>query len=498
MFGFRKQNKLSAQTKDIKTIWDLDGVPPFQEFYDFGICKWKSIYKGFYKPWHIIKCPTPAEPYGERKLLCMGMGQAICQEMASLIWSEKCTIRVALGDSETQPLDDFVNDVLKKNNFWTKLGKQIEQELALGGAAINVWYDGEIKLGYAMADQFIPTDWDNAGIKGGIFIHKKAKDGVYYTRLEWHQWTPEGEYKITNMLFKSPDQSILGDSAPLNEAYAGITPESIVENALESLFAYYSTANSNNIDDNSPLGVSIYSNALDTLFGLDITYDSLIRDFRLGKSRIIAPAWALKPTIDEHDNLVRMFDTDTETYEAINTGVDDTAGINFIAPPLRVNEHVEALNAHLSTLCLQTGFSSGTFTFDKATGLKTATEIISENSKTYKTIRAQQDQIKPAIEHVVRNILTLAQLYEIQWQGNNIAKLAALPYEIKITFDDSILQDRQTNINEGILLCTNGLMSKEAFMRDILNYTDEQVKAELQRIKNDNSVTGFDVNNLVV
>lgn len=492
MFEFLKKQKAA------RTIWDLQGVPPFQEFYNTGIDRWKQIYKGFYSPWHIIDCPTPSNAYAKRNLYRMGMGQALCKEMASLIWSEQCTIHVAQGDNDDQPLDDFVNDVLEKNNFWTKLGKQIEQSLALGGAAINAWYDGDVKLGYAMADQFIPTDWDNAGVKGGIFIHKKAKDGVYYTRLEWHQWTADGQYKITNMLFKSPNQSILGDPAPLGEAYAGITPETIVDSAPESLFAYYSTATSNNIDDNSPLGVSIYANALDTLHGLDITYDSLIRDFRLGKSRIVAPAWALRSIVDDHDNLVRMFDTHTEAYEGVNTGSDDTAGIQFIAPPLRVSEHVEALNAHLSTLCLQTGFSSGTFTFDRASGLKTATEIISENSKTYKTVQAQRDQIKPAIEHTVRNILTLAQLYDVRWKGKNIAQLAALPYEIKITFDDGILQDRQTNINEGLLLYNSGLMSKETYMREILNYTDEQIAAELQRIKNESTVMDFDVNNLVV
>lgn len=66
--------------------------------------------------------------------------------------------------------------------------------------------------------------------------------------------------------------------------------ETSLQGLTTSLFAYYRTAIANNIDENSPLGVSIYANALSTLKALDICYDSFIREFRLGKKRIIVPA----------------------------------------------------------------------------------------------------------------------------------------------------------------------------------------------------------------
>ena len=58
-------------------------------------------------------------------------------------------------------------------------------------------------------------------------------------------------------------------------------------------------------------------------------------------------------------------------------------------------------------------------------------------------------------------------------------------YEVKIQFDDSIIQDRQTNINEGILLVSSGLMSKTRFLTDPKygqGLTDEEAAAELKRI----------------
>ena len=83
----------------------------------------------------------------------------------------------------------------------------------------------------------------------------------------------------------------------------------------------------------------------------------------------------------------RYFDSTDEAYVAFKTDDTDALKIQDNTVSLRVTEHEQAINAFLSMLCLQVGFSAGTFTFDKASGIKTATEVISENSKTYKTIK---------------------------------------------------------------------------------------------------------------
>ena len=70
-------------------------------------------------------------------------------------------------------------------------------------------------------------------------------------------------------------------------------------------------------------------------------------------------------------------------------------------------------------------------------------------------------------------IVQVASLYDVHWNGTSIRTLSALGWETKVVFDDSILQDRQTNINEGILLANNGLMSKKRFLMEKLGYTEE-------------------------
>ena len=77
----------------------------------------------------------------------------------------------------------------------------------------------------------------------------------------------------------------------------------------------------------------------------------------------------------------------------------------------------------------------------------------------------------------------------MKWNGYSIKALASRGWETKVVFDDSILQDRQTNINEGILLIGNGLMSKKRFMVEKLGYTEEEAVQELMEIKKESSIS---------
>ena len=513
--------RTGAQTgiaREFKSVFELGGVPAFNQYYEFGIFIWKWLYRGFYKLWHIVPAPTIANPDNKRELYRMNIAKAICAEMASLIWGEECTVNVSMDgyeatDENPDPLNEFVQKVLGENALKEKMQESIEQALALGGAAMKVWSDvrrddegneipdtRRINIGYAMADQFVPTAWDNAKVTEGLFISRIAKNGYYYTRLEWHKWNGQ-TYTITNELYRSEmrkanqpgeDQDILGVRWPLADIYPYLEEETVIP-VSESLFTYWRTPIANNLDDNSPLGMSVYGNALETLHALDICYDSFVSEFRLGRKRIIVPARCIKSVIDPISGLpIRYFDATDEVYEALATDNPEDLKVQDNSVELRVEEHIRAINAFLSILCLQTGFSAGTFTFDQHTGLKTATEVVSENSKTYKTIKTVQNQLAPAIEHLVRNIVEVASLYEMDFEGRQVSELASGGYHVNITFDDGVTQDRQTNINEGVMLVGAGLMSKYTFLTDRKygqGLTPEQAEEELARIGEENKST---------
>ena len=300
-------------------------------------------------------------------------------------------------------------------------------------------------------------------------MSRTAKGKYWYTRLEWHRRTPNG-YAVDNELYRSDMetgitpgqlQDILGVRVQLSELYPDLEEHTEIP-LTDGLFAYFRTPVANNLDDNSPLGVSIYANALETLHALDICYDSFVSEFRLGKKRIIVPARCVRQVADPiTGQLRRYFDPRDEVYEAFASDDKDDLKITDGSVALRVEEHIGAMNAFLSILCLQLGFSANTFSFDEHGGLKTATEVVSENSKTFKTIRTVKNQLAPVLEKMVRTIIDVAALYGVTWQGQSVAALAAGGYEVKVTFDDSVTQDRQTNLNEGVMLVGAGLLQEE-------------------------------------
>lgn len=516
----KRMGASTGLSREFKDIFEVGGVPAFNQFYYFGIFPWHYVYKGFYSLWHKVAAPTIANPMGTRELFRLNMAKACCAELAGLLWGEKAQINVNLPGfkpTDAEPVDKaqrFIDSVLRKNNFDVKMQEAIEQALALGGEAIKVWHEerhdadgnvipgsGEIKLGFCMADQFVPTEWNNADISAGVFISRQAKGGYYYTRLEWHKWDGD-TYVVSNELYRSEmkkdgaveGQDILGFRYPLAVIYPFLNEETPIQGLEKSLFSYFRTPVANNIDDNSPLGVSVYANAMDTLRSLDICYDSFVREFRLGRKRIIVPERCIRTVVDPKTGVQRRyFDANDEAYEALAT--DDIEGLKIHdnSVELRVEEHVAAMNTFLQILCLQLGFSASTFSFNAKDGLKTATEVVSENSKTYKTIKNCQTVITPAIEKLVHNIFAVAILYDMDFEGEKVAswfKDGSLDgqYECKIAWDDGVIQDRTTNINEGIMLVNSGLMSKKTFLMDTLGMTEEQANIELQRINDEGQI----------
>ena len=504
-----------------KDVFELNGVPAFREYYTLFIFVWQAIYKGFYKAWHEVPMKTLNDPKGKKRVMAtMNAGKLACGQMARYVWNERCEITAssASRDSESKepdPLNEFLQEVLKENRFGAAFGDLLEKAMALGGGALREWVEvpkdekgndtgeGKIRLGYTMASQFVPTAWDNSRVKCGIFISREAKDGYYYTVVEWHHWDGK-TYRVTNDLYRMPiketdePQNILGWWYPLNEIYPLLSPDTIIEDAETAYFQYIKPFGANYADDNSPLGMSIYASALNTLHGIDIMFDSLQREFVLGKKRIIAPARAMRQTagINNGGMPQRYFDADDEVWEALATDNPDDLKIYDNSVDLRVDDHIKGINGELSILCNQIGFDAGTLAFDQQKGMKTATEVISENSKTYGTVKAHENNIVDALTDMVHAIFDLAVKYGLTYKGQSVESLIAGGYSVAVKFDDSIIQDKDADINRGVLLVNSALLSKKKFMVDTLGYTPEEADAEIAQIKAEGKDNNVDITKL--
>ena len=484
-----------------KDVFELEGVPAFREYYTLFIFVWQAIYKGFYKAWHEVPLKTIRDPKGKtRTLATMNAGKMACSQMARYVWNERCSITASMANApKDDPLDGFLQYVLKDNRFGSAFGDLLEKSFALGGGALKEWVEvpkdengndigeGKVRIGYTMASQFVPTAWDNSKVTSGIFVSREARDGYYYTVVEWHHWDGT-TYRITNDLYRQPikgsePQNILGWWYPLDKVYPLLSPDTTIEDVHQAFFQYVRPFGANYADDNSPLGMSIYAPALNTLHGLDIMFDSLQREFVLGKKRIIAPARSMKVSAGVNGSRPdRYFDADDEVWEALATDNPEDLKIYDNSVDLRVEPHITGINGDLSILCAQIGFDPGTLSFDATKGIKTATEVISENSKTFGTVKAHENLLKDALVDMVHAIFDLAVRYGLTWEGKTIESLISGGYDVSVQFDDSIIEDKNAEINRGVSLVGAGLLSKKKFMTDMLGYTPEAADSELKQI----------------
>ena len=145
----------------------------------------------------------------------------------------------------------------------------------------------------------------------------------------------------------------------------------------------------------------------------------------------------------------------------------------------------------------QIGFDPGTLSFDQSNGIKTATEVISENSKTFGTVKAHENSIKDSLEQMVRAIIELSVHYGLTYEGQSIESLIGNGYNVSIKFDDSIIEDKNAEISRGTMLVGAGLMSRYKFMTDTLGYTPEEAEAELKRVSDEsNRINAVEVTRL--
>jgi A118 family predicted phage portal protein len=452
--------------RGIQSVYDKKEIPVNDTFYNH-IDVWKALYSGYHKDFHDVKYHT-INGTKTRRMATLNMPKVVAQEIATLVFNEKCSINIS-----DEKLSENIEIVFKANSFYKKFQDYLEYNFALGGMVIKGYAeDGQIKLSYVTADCFIPVAWDNQGITEGIFINEIKKGNKKYTHLEWHLWESD-QYIIRNEVYES-NGTDLGVKVPLKDFFPNLQEEVVISGLKRSLFVYFKPNTANNIDLNSPLGISVYANSLDTLKSLDIAFDSFQREFRLGRKRILVPAAAIRTVIDPVTGAShRYFDANDEVYEAFNFDQDSNE-IKDISVELRVEEHIAAINALLNILAMQIGFSAGSFTFD-GQGVKTATEVISENSKTFRTKQSHETIIEAGLQELVEVIVQVAELYDI-FEGPE-------KYEVTVTFDDSIAEDQTAEINKQVLLVSNGLTSKKRAIMKVHGVTVEEAEKILQEIR---------------
>lgn len=392
---------------------------------------------------------------GTRKVASLGAARAVCAELARLCCAEGSAICSADNDTE-----EFVRRVLQENRFDERFPAFLEKMFALGGGVIKVYWDKGVKLDFITADCFVPTMWDGRGFNGGAFASYITKDGKSYTLAEKQELNGD-DLIIENRIYNE-----YGGAAKLSEVLPGVTEKSTIKGIGRTLFVYFG-AGTNSDPGCSLLGSSVFAGAEDTLKSLDMVFDSLGREFVLGKKRIIVPYYAVRGEYDENGDIKRYFDVNDEVFQAMSVSDTEDLKISDNTAELRVTEHTEALSSLLDLLCMQVGLSEGALSYKDGT-IKTATEVVSRNSRTYRTQAFYRRLISAALERVAEDICILGKM------GGELSDSAS--ESVSVMFADGAAEDDGSRMERAVKLYSAGLISRARAISQIYGIPLEEAR----------------------
>lgn len=430
------------------------GASALSDFYSGDLAAWNDIYRGG-GSWRYAK-RGGLNSAGLRKVASLGAAKAVCAELARLCFAESSELSCA--DKETEA---FLRKVFADNNFSERFSDFAEKVFALGGGVIKLYYDNGVRLDFITADRFVPTKWDAGEIYAGAFCSSVCSNGKSFVLAETQELTSEG-LVIENRLLREN-----GSETALSEVYPNLVERTVINGLSRPLFVYF-RAGTGSVKQCAALGTSVFAGAEDTLKALDIVFDSLSREFILGKKRIIVPSYAVRGDYNEKGELKRYFDVNDEVFEAFSTSDSDDLKITDNTGTLRVTEHIDALGELLDLLCMQVGLSEGALSFKNGT-IRTAAEVVSRNSRTYRTTSFYRSLIAKSLAEVAENVCLLGKMAGELSQG-------ALE-SVTFRFADGVCEDDGAKTERAKSLYSSGLISRARAISEIYGVSLDEAKA---------------------
>lgn len=462
----RSVMKWMGLIKELQSIKDHKQINVNERDYnriDFN----KRLYQGHVTEWHSLRYfGTKSEI--EREMKTLNMPKVLAKKLARLIANEGLHISLAKDSQAKKAQWEKIEGVFKSAKFVRELQRYLEYMFAMGGVAFEVYLDGEEpKIAYVTADAFFPISSDTEKVDEAVIASQFQQNGYHYTLLKWHEWIDEEgyNYRIRNELYESKSHDSLGDKVNLNRLFNGMASDTKFSRD-SPLFVYVKPNEANNKNISSPLGISVFENAYDTIHMLDIMYDFWYNEFRLGKRRVAVPEYLLKTGHNSNGQPYVYFDDSEELFMAMNSGEMEDMQMKDLTVDLRVEQVIDSIQSMLDILSMQVGLSAGTFTFTSQ-GMKTATQVVSENSETYQTRSSHLSIVEDAIRELVVAVYEVATLDEHDPE----------PLErkdITIDFDDGIFTDSQSQYDYWSRGFKDGLVPMEEALKRIYKLSDDE------------------------
>lgn len=436
------------------------------------IMEFKEWYEGETK-WHEYKIWT-GKKRKKQKHLSLGMAKTTCEDMASLLMTEKVEIRCS-----NDTANSLLQKVLKKNNFKVMANQLVELSWALGtgsfvvsvkeGADMNNLTVDDILVSYIHGDFIFPIKWDNGTITDCAFVVIGNKEG-------------DVTYKIMSYVYDAKEKQYLEYVEEVDGDGGVVKSTEIIEGVdrIEDKGNQYKTRLKhspfqiikpnivNNFDKTNPMGMSIFGNAIPVLKSIDEIYSSYKNEFRLGRKRIFVKAGlqAIRYEKDK-DTWIDYIDENEVVYQQLaDEWENNKPPIYESNMTLRVDDHNKAMETQLNILSRKVGLGENFYTFNNGS-ISTATQIISSNSSLFRNIRKHELVLEPALIGLAEAICEYLQVD---------------PGEITVDFDDSIIIDTESEKNQAMQEYQAGLIDKVEYFVKTQKMTRNQAKEHVDEM----------------
>ncbi len=422
---------------------------------------WVNIYQG--KPdW------TLPDDKGNIDIESFNFAKKLCNETARLT-------TLALGISvEGSARADWINSFMESYISRMK-NEECEKACAFGYIVLK---PNEKTIDYVMPWDFCPTHAENGKIDGGIFFdhYHEPGDKWYYTRLEYHRFEEINGiryYHITNKAYRATGVNGIGQEVDMSTTvWAHLHEEDYAEGVEHPLFSIFKMPLSNNIDIGSPLGVSIFSNALKELKSLDIAWTRLEdeifdsqKQLFLGDMMIDEPG---KPVRSRYtaNGVIDKAGKPLPRYVHIIPGSNTGEEYHEVNPALQTTDRLSGIDHFLNLVGVKCGYSAGTFVLNGKEGMRTATEVESNDRETIQLITQIRDSLQSATDGLIYALDKWADLYRLAPFGT---------YKVTYNFDDITVNKEEDKLFD-LQLANQGYMSKARFLVRNMGMSEGEAK----------------------
>lgn len=424
-----------------------------------SIDTWEKWYKGKVAEFHTYEVFQAKGQKTCVEMQSLGMPKKVCEDWADLLFNEETFIVI-----DDKNLQETFDSVLEENNFSFQCNELIEKAFALGNGALVLRKnaEGKTRIDYVNGDMVFPLAWENGQVTSCAFGSVFVEDGQKYFYLQAHEKKGK-QYVISNRFY--PINKNTGNVS-LTATVLENVEEEVTYNTEKPLFALIRPAIANNIDKNNPLGISVYANAIDQVKVCDIAFDGVSVSMKVGRPRIAVSETMV--SIDKDGNMIPITDKRDTTFYNLPAKINDGQKqlIQDITPAYRANDYMTTLEKALFLLSQKVGFGDRAYKFENGS-VTTATQVISENSDMYKTMKKHQKVLTAAFTALAYGIFFLEE------------KTVPEKLSITVNYDDSIIEDTAAQKAQSMSEVNAGIMAKWEYRQEYFGEDEETAKANV-------------------